>query len=143
MCPIFNFCRKHSWPIRKLIWLDKNIFHWIVKTGLTDDLIMYYSLWGPWIVKIVSCFCPLVLSICHSGELFITCPHRPLCFNKKIRTTNTTVFLIFNTVVPNLYSHSTAFHPQSFTPLQGFTQALWATTVFHLWLSLKCSWGVL
>ena len=25
---------------------------------------------------------------------------------------------------------------------QGFTEALFATTVFHLRLSLKCSWGL-
>ena len=42
--------------------------------------------------------------------------HRPLCF-KKIEATTTTVFLISNTVVPNPYSHSTAFDPQSFATL--------------------------
>ena len=41
--------------------------------------------------------------------------HRALCF-KKIKTTTTTVFLISNTVVPNPYSHSTAFDSQSFAP---------------------------
>ena len=33
MCPIFNFCGKHFWPIRKLIW---------VETDVKDDFIMYY-----------------------------------------------------------------------------------------------------
>ena len=42
-------------------------------------------------------------------------PHRQLSF-KKIRTT-TTAFLVSSKVVPNPYSHSTAFVPQSFTPL--------------------------
>ena len=51
-------------------------------------------------------------------QLLITCPHKPLCF-KKIRTT-TIAFLIFNTVVPNPYSHSTAFNPQSFIPLHPY-----------------------
>ena len=49
-------------------------------------------------------------------ELLITCPHRRLCFNK-IRATTTTAFLISNTAVSNLYSHSTAFNLQSFAPL--------------------------
>ena len=43
-------------------------------------------------------------------------PHRPLCF-KKIKATTTTVFLIPTTVVPNPYSHITAFDPQSFATL--------------------------
>ena len=49
LCPIFNFCGKHFWPIRKLTWLDKNIFYWIVETDLKDRFIMYYflQLWGP------------------------------------------------------------------------------------------------
>ena len=67
-------------------------------------------MWGPWIVKIVNCFCPKVLSTYHNGELLITCPHRPLCF-KKTRTTITTALLISNTVVLNPYSHSTPFDP--------------------------------
>ena len=46
----------------------------------------------------------------------IACPHKPLCF-KKIQTTTTTAFLISNTALPNPYSHSTAFNPQSFAPL--------------------------
>ena len=45
-------------------------------------------------------------------------PHRPLSF-KKIKTTTITAFLIFNTVVPNPYSHSTAFGPQSFSILSS------------------------
>ena len=110
MCPIFNFCGKYFWPIGKLTWLDKNIFHWIVVTGLKDEFIMYYFLMGPWIVKIVSCFCPMVLSGGHNGEIFIACPHYPFCF-KKIRTTTTIAFLISNTVVPNHYDHSSAFDP--------------------------------
>ena len=114
MCPILNFCRKHFWPIRKFIWLDKNVFYWRIKAGLKDDFIMCYFLWGPWIVKIVNCFCPLVLSTCHNWELLITCPRRPLCF-KKIRTTTTTAFLISNTVVLNPYSHRPAFNLQSLT----------------------------
>ena len=51
----------------------------------------------------------------HNWELLIAYPHRPLCF-KKIRTI-TIAFLIFNTVVTNPYSHSTAFDLQSFVPL--------------------------
>ena len=91
MCPTFNFCRKHFWPFGKLTWLDKNIFHWIVKTSLKDDFVIYYFLWGPWIVTIVSCFCPLVLSTCCNGELLIACLHRTFCF-KKIRAATTTAF---------------------------------------------------
>ena len=34
-----------------------------------------------------------------------------------LRTTTITVFLISNTVVPNPYSHSATFNPQSFAPL--------------------------
>ena len=62
-----------------------------------DDLIMYYFLWGPYIVKTVNC--PLVLSTCHNWELLFICPHKPLWF-KKTRTT-TTALLTYNTVVPN------------------------------------------
>ena len=25
MCPIFNFCGKHFWPIRKLIWVETDV----------------------------------------------------------------------------------------------------------------------
>ena len=105
MCPIFNFCGKHFRTIgnhfrTKLIWLDKNIFHWRVEIDLNDDFIMYYFLEGPWIVKIVNCFCPLVLSTCHNWELLISRPHWPLCF-KKIRKTTTTVFL-FPTQQPRI-----------------------------------------
>ena len=57
-----------------------------------------------------------VLSTCHNWGLLITCAHKSLCF-KKIRTTTTTAFLIFNTVVPNPYSLSTAFDSHSFVPL--------------------------
>ena len=46
----------------------------------------------------------------HNWELLTALPHRPLCF-KKIRRTTTKPFLISNTVVPNLYSNSTAFDP--------------------------------
>ena len=66
-------------------------------------------------MKIVSCFCPLVLSTCHNKELLIAYPFRPLCF-KNLRTTTTATFLISNTVVPNPYSHSAAFDPQSLAP---------------------------
>ena len=71
-----QFCGKHFLPVGKLIWLDKNTFHWTVETDLKNDFIMYYFLWGPSIVKIVSCFCALVLSICHNRELIIVRPHR-------------------------------------------------------------------
>ena len=57
---------------QNLIWLDKNVFHWRVKTGIRDDFIMCYVLWGPWIIKMVNCFFPLMVSTCHSWELFIT-----------------------------------------------------------------------
>ena len=80
LSPIFNFCGKHFWPVGKLTWLNKNIFHSIVETGLKNDFIMYYFQCGPWIVKTVSCFCPLVLPTCHNGELPIVRPHRPLCY---------------------------------------------------------------
>ena len=53
----------------------------------------------------------------HNWKLFIACPQRPLCF-KKTRTTTTTVFLISNTVVPILYSHSRELDPQSFASLR-------------------------
>ena len=43
---------------------------------------------------------------------------------KKIKTTTTTAFLISNTVVPNSYSHSTAFNPQYFAPLSKFQVGL-------------------
>ena len=109
MCSIFNFCGKHFSPIRKLTWLDKNIFHRKLETYLKNDFIMYYFLRGPWIESIVSSFCPLALSTCRNGELLIPPTHRSLCF-KKIRTT-TTAFLIFNTAVLNLYSHSITFDP--------------------------------
>ena len=108
--PIFIFCRKHFWPVGKLTWLDKNTFYGVVEAGLKDDFVMYYFLQGPRIVKINSCFCPMVLSTCHNGELLIFRPHSPLCL-KKIRTTTTTAFFISNTVVPNLYGHSSAFDP--------------------------------
>ena len=101
---------------KKLIWSNKNTFHWVVETGLKDDFIMYYFLWRPSIMKTVNCFCPLVLSICQYWELLIANPHRPLCF-KKIRTTTSTAFLNSNTVVLNPYNHSTTFIPQSFAPL--------------------------
>ena len=114
VCPIFNFCGKHFWIVGKLIWLDKNIPHWRVETGPKDDFIMYYFLRGPWIVKTVNCFCSLVPSTCRN--YLLPKLHRPLCF-KNIWTTTTTAFLISNTVVPNLYSHSAAFDPQSLTPI--------------------------
>ena len=107
MRPIFNFCGKHFWPIGKLKWLDKNIFHWIVETGLKGDFIMCHFLKEPWILKIVSCFCPPVLSTYHNGVLLVVLTHTALSFKK----------LISNTVVPNPYSRSSAFDPQSFTPL--------------------------
>ena len=49
-------------------------------------------------------------------ENYFSPVHRSLWF-KKIRTTTTTTFLISKTVVPNPYSHSIAFDPQSFTQL--------------------------
>ena len=58
----------------------------------------------------------------HNWKLLIACPHRPLCF-KKIRTTTTTMFLIFNTIVFNPYSHSIEFDPQSFAPLPYLSQS--------------------
>ena len=116
MFPIFNFCKKFFWPIRRLVWLDKNIFHWRFETGLENDFIMNYLLQGLWIVKIVSCFCPVLMSTCHKWELLITCTYRPLCF-KKITTITATIFLISNTVVPNPYSHCTSFDPQSYLKL--------------------------
>ena len=79
MCPILSFCRKHFWPIGKLTWLDKNIFHWSVETG-----IKYFT-------TIINYYCPLVLSAGHNWELLIAPKHRPLCY-KKIRTTTTTAF---------------------------------------------------
>ena len=69
---------------RKLIGLDKKMFHWRVETGLKNDFIKYFFLWGPWIVKIVNCFCTLVLSTCLNWELLIALLHRLLSF-KKIR----------------------------------------------------------
>ena len=81
MCPTFTFCGKQFWPIGKLTWLDKNIFHWVVETDFKDEFIKYYFLWRPWIVKTVGCFCPLVLSsTCRNRELLIANPHRPLWF---------------------------------------------------------------
>ena len=97
---------------KKSIWLDKNILNWRVKTDLRNNFIVYYFPRGPWIVKIINCFCPLVLSTCHNGELLIACRHRALCY-KKIRTTSTTALLISNVVVPNPYSHHAAFDPRS------------------------------
>ena len=38
----------------KLIWLNKNISHWRVETGLKDGFIMYYFLWEPSVAKIVN-----------------------------------------------------------------------------------------
>ena len=70
----FPFILKHFWPIGKLIWLDKNILHWGVETGLMDCFFMYYFLRGTWIVKIVKYFNPLVLSTCHNWDLLITHP---------------------------------------------------------------------
>ena len=73
----------------KLIWLDKNIFHQGVETGLKDDFIKYYFLRRPWIVKIAICSCQLVLSTCHNlsqpvTKLLIAHPHIPSCFNSFI-----------------------------------------------------------
>ena len=91
MCPIFNFCWKYFWPLGKLTWLGMNIFNWIVETDLKDDFVMCYFLWGSWIVKIVSCFCPMVLWTYHNRELLIACPHSPLWF-KIITTTRPNIF---------------------------------------------------
>ena len=101
--------------VHTVIWLDKNIFHWGVETGLNGGFIMYYFLREQWILKIVSS-CPLVLSTCYNWEILVAHPHRPLCF-KKIRTTTTTTFFISNTIALNPYSHITTLNPQSFTPL--------------------------
>ena len=117
------FILKHFCPVRKLIWMDKNIFQWRMETSLKDYFIMYYFLEGSWIMNIVNCFCQPVLSTCHNWELFIAHPHRPLCF-KKIRTTTPIVFLISSTVVPNYCNHSTAFDPQSFAPFSKFQVSL-------------------
>ena len=55
----------------------------------------------------------------HNWELLIACQYTPLSF-KKIPTTTTTAFLIFNTVDPNPDDHSTAFDHQSFAPFLKF-----------------------
>ena len=139
ICCFFNFCRKHFWPIEKLIWLDKKVFHWRVEASLNKDgFIMYYFLQEPRIIKISSCFHSLVISTCQNGELLITHPQRPWCF-KKIRTTTITAFLISNTVVQNSYSNNTAFDPQSFAPLSWVpgpfnrSTSLWYSILYNLW----------
>lgn len=68
---------------KKIIWLDKNIFHWRDEAGLQDNFIMYYSyfLQGPWILKNFNSFSPLVLSTYHSWELLISHLHRPLNYS--------------------------------------------------------------
>ena len=116
MCLSFFFCLVLGWPVGKLIWLDKNIFHWRVERGLQNDFIMFYFLLGLQILKIFNLFCPLVLSACRNWKLLITSPHRPLCF-KKIRATSTAAFLFSNIIALNPYSHIIAFDPQSFASL--------------------------
>ena len=131
---IHSYFIPYFWPIRKLIWLDKNIFHWRVETGFTNDFIMFKYLQGPWIAKFVNCFGPLVISTCHNWEILITCPHRPLrC--KKIRTTTTTAFLISNTVVLNPNSHSAALDPQSFA---SFAPGLFNRSVSVWYSNILC-----
>ena len=65
----------------------------------------------------------LVLSICHIWELLFIPRHRLLWF-KKIRTATTAVFLISNTVIPDLYSHNIVFDPQFFTQLSEVPEPL-------------------
>ena len=106
----FSFILKHFWPIRELIWLYKQSLRMILSC---ITILLYYCV--TWMVTIVNCFCPLVLTTCHNWELLIAHPHKPLCFHKI--TTLITSFLISNTVFPNPYSHSTVFDPHSFAPL--------------------------
>ena len=80
----------------------------------------------------------------HNWKLLITCPHRPLCF-KKIRTTTTTMFLIFNTVVLNPYSHSIEFNSPSFAPWpylsQSDIQILYGFQIDNgIWQFVNSSW---
>ena len=61
-------------------------------------------------------------------NLLISYTDHYYCF-KKIKTTTTTVFLISNTVVPNPYSHSTAFDPHLLHPyLKGTLTQIWKST---------------
>ena len=83
-CVRLFFCPVLAWPIGKPTGWDKKMFHWRVEIGLKNDFIKYFFLRGPWIVKIVNCFCPLVLSTCLNWELLIALLHRPLSF-KNIR----------------------------------------------------------
>ena len=108
-------CTQATLRIHKNLWICQFVRQFFFFFALClDGFIMYYFLWGPWIVKTDNC--PLLLSTCHNWELLFTRPHRPLWF-KIIRTTTTTAFLISNTVIPNPYSHSIAFNPQSFARL--------------------------
>ena len=68
--------------------------------------------WCNMYTKICAQYWLLCVKIIESANL----PHRSLCF-QKIRKTTTTAFLTSNTAVPNPYSHSTAFNPQSFAPV--------------------------
>ena len=56
-------------------------------------------------------------------ELLIACWNRPLCF-KKIKTTNTTAFLISNTLIPNPYSHKAIFSLNLLHPYLKFNRSV-------------------
>ena len=65
MCLIFNFCGKYFWPIGKLIWLDKNIFHSRVETCIKDVLCIAscegHKLWKLSAVFVRWCYQPVAV----------------------------------------------------------------------------------
>ena len=73
--------------------------------------------------------CTVLIPLCKNNlNLLISYTDHYYCF-KKIKTTTTTVFLISNTVVPNPYSHSTAFDPHLLHPyLKGTLMQIWKST---------------
>ena len=59
------FILKHFCPVRKLIWMDKNIFQWRMETGLKDYFIMYsckgHELWILLTVFVHQCCQPVTI----------------------------------------------------------------------------------
>ena len=61
--------------------------------------------------------CMLLIPLC-KNNLNLPVSHTDRYALRKLKTTATTAFLIFNTVVPNPNNHSTTFDPQSSAPLK-------------------------
>ena len=75
---------------------------------------MYYFLWGSWIVKIVNCTINL------SQLRTIYCAPTQTIVLLENKSNHYHSIFKFNTVVPNLYSHNTAFNPQTLNLWQPY-----------------------